>query len=49
MGVCDRLSFEEMLFEPVLANNKSIVGGIYTKSDATGDIHKYCERKSVEG
>jgi D-amino-acid dehydrogenase len=44
MGVeWDRLSFEEIVkLEPALANNKSIVGGIYTKSDATGDIHKYC-------
>ena len=24
-------------------NNKKIVGGIYTKSDASGDIHKFCK------
>jgi D-amino-acid dehydrogenase len=28
--------------EPSLRGNNGIVGGIYTKSDATGDIHKYC-------
>ena len=28
--------------EPALKNNHKIIGGVYTKSDATGDIHKYC-------
>lgn len=28
--------------EPALKNNRKIIGGVYTKSDATGDIHKYC-------
>ena len=30
--------------EPAFKNNKNakIVGGIYTKSDASGDIHKFC-------
>ena len=28
--------------EPALKNNHEIIGGVYTKSDATGDIHKYC-------
>jgi len=28
--------------EPALKNNHRIIGGVYTKSDATGDIHKYC-------
>ena len=31
--------------EPAFENNKNyekILGGIYTKSDASGDIHKFC-------
>ena len=28
--------------EPALKANESIVGGIFTKSDASGDIHKFC-------
>ena len=44
MGVeWEHLTFEQIKeLEPTLSHNKSIVGGIYTKSDATGDIHKYC-------
>ena len=36
---------EVVALEPSLttANNKNkIVGGVYTKSDASGDIHKFC-------
>ena len=40
------LSSEEVEdLEPAFKNNlnrKKIVGGIYTKSDASGDIHKFC-------
>ena len=28
--------------EPALKGNESIVGGVFTKSDASGDIHKFC-------
>ena len=30
--------------EPALANNKTIIGATYTKSDANGDIHKFCSQ-----
>ena len=41
----DVISSDEVFsLEPALANNPklNIVGGIYTKSDASGDIHKFC-------
>ena len=42
----DVLSTEEVRqLEPAFENNanyEKIVGGIYTKSDASGDIHKFC-------
>ena len=51
----DTLTTEEVKeLEPAFKNNanyKKIVGGIYTKSDASGDIHKFCtnlERVLVE-
>ena len=40
------LTTEEVIsLEPAFENNKNtdkILGGIYTKSDASGDIHKFC-------
>ena len=40
------LTTEEVInLEPAFKNNKNtdkILGGIYTKSDASGDIHKFC-------
>lgn len=51
----DTLTTEEVKeLEPAFKNNanyEKIVGGIYTKSDASGDIHKFCtnlERVLVE-
>ncbi|MDA7542012.1 D-amino acid dehydrogenase [Gammaproteobacteria bacterium] len=51
----DTLTTEEVKeLEPAFKNNanyENIVGGIYTKSDASGDIHKFCtnlERVLVE-
>jgi D-amino-acid dehydrogenase len=51
----DTLTTEEVKeLEPAFKNNanyEKIVGGIYTKSDASGDIHKFCtnlERALVE-
>ena len=51
----DILTTEEVKeIEPAFENNKNyekILGGIYTKSDASGDIHKFCtnlERILVE-
>ena len=51
----DTLTTEEVKeHEPAFKNNanyEKIVGGIYTKSDASGDIHKFCtnlERVLVE-
>ena len=42
----DILTTEEVInLEPAFRNNKNfdkILGGIYTKSDASGDIHKFC-------
>ena len=42
----DILNTEEVIkLEPAFENNKNtdkILGGIYTKSDASGDIHKFC-------
>ena len=42
----DILTAEEVInLEPAFENNKNtdkILGGIYTKSDASGDIHKFC-------
>ena len=42
----DVLSTDEVRqLEPAFENNanyEKIVGGIYTKSDASGDIHKFC-------
>jgi len=42
----DILTTEEVInLEPAFENNKNtekILGGIYTKSDASGDIHKFC-------
>ena len=42
----DILTTEEVVnLEPAFRNNKNfdkILGGIYTKSDASGDIHKFC-------
>ena len=42
----DILTTEEVTsLEPAFENNKNtdkILGGIYTKSDASGDIHKFC-------
>jgi len=32
--------------EPTLYNCKSIIGGAWTESDWTGDIHKFCQRLS---
>ena len=43
---CDYLDLDEIEdLEPAFKtdkNTKKIVGGIYTKSDASGDIHKFC-------
>ena len=37
------LSKEEVFeLEPALNRNKVVAGAIYTESDASGDIHKYC-------
>ena len=42
----DILTTEEVIkLEPAFENNKNtdkILGGVYTKSDASGDIHKFC-------
>ena len=32
--------------EPTLYNCKSIIGGVWTESDWTGDIHKFCQKLS---
>jgi len=37
------LSKDEVFeIEPALNKEKKVAGGIYTESDASGDIHKYC-------
>ena len=48
MGIeWDCLNKEEVYkIEPALLGNDSIVGGVYTKSDASGDIHKFCSELS---
>lgn len=49
MGV-DRkvLSWDELVeVEPMLMYSPGIIGGTYTKDDAMGDIHKFCNRLSL--